>query len=92
MRQRVGLLILILAVGFSGHWVLFQWHEVVPGVIARPLGACDVQYHAQWNATVLACPHTDLIKVWPLPIVQPWYEDPFIDQQAASLRLSLRSQ
>jgi hypothetical protein len=51
-----------------------------PGVIARPLGMCGVQYHAEWHATVLACPGTDLIKVWPLPIEQPWYEDPFADK------------
>jgi hypothetical protein len=60
------------------HWLLFQGQEIVPGVIARPIGPCDVEWFEKWNgAVVIACPHTDLIKVWPLPVQQPWYEDPF---------------
>ncbi len=26
------------------HWLLFQGQEVVPGVITRPLGPCDVDW------------------------------------------------
>lgn len=26
------------------HWLLFQWREVVPGVIARPVGPCDASW------------------------------------------------
>ena len=72
-------------------WGLFQWRAMVLGVIARPSGACDVQYHAQWSTTVVACQHTDLIKVWPLPVVQPWYEDPLFDKQTAEARRSSNS-
>ena len=74
-------MIIILTVSIFGHWVVFQRREVVPGVIARPLGTCDVEYYAEWHATVLACPGVDLIKVWPLPIEQPWYEDPYADKR-----------
>lgn len=81
MARRTGLAIVIIGVSVSMHWLLFQWREIVPGVIVRPLGPCDVQYHAEWHATVLACPRTDLIKLWPLPIDQPWYEDPYTDKR-----------
>ena len=81
MWRRVGLMLIVLSASVFGHWAFFQWREVVPGVIARPLGACDVEYYAEWHATVLACPHTDLIKLWPLPVEQPWYEDPYIDKR-----------
>ena len=30
-------------------------------------------------ALVLACQGQDLIKVWPLPVEQPWFEDGFED-------------
>ena len=43
------------------HWRLSQGQEIVPGVIARPVGACDVEWFEKWNgAVVIACPHTDL--------------------------------
>jgi hypothetical protein len=58
----------------------------VPGVIARPLGPRDVEwFEKRGGAVVLACLHTDLIKVWPLPVQQPWYEDPFY-QPATAMR------
>jgi hypothetical protein len=69
----------LLAVVFALtlHWLLFQGREVVPGVIARPLGWCDVEWFGKRDgAVVIACPHTDLIKLWPLPVEQPWHEDP----------------
>ena len=66
------------------HWLLFQGHAVVPGVIARPVGPFDVEWFEQrGGAIVLACPRTDLIKVWPLPVQQPWFEDPFFPQNTA---------
>lgn len=87
--RRLWLSIVITGVSVATHWLLFQRREIVPGVTARPLGPCDVQYHAKWRATVLACPGTDLIKVWPLPIVQPWYEDPFADKRTVEDNRSL---
>lgn len=74
--RRWALVLVALLVALSFHWLLFQGREVAPGVIARPLGPCDVewfQYRA--DTIVLACPHTDLIKIWPLPVEQPWWED-----------------
>lgn len=75
-RRVLGLLVVTILVGLSLHWLVFQSREVVPGVIARPLGACEVEWFGERGGpVVLACPHTDLIKLRPLPVVQPWYED-----------------
>jgi hypothetical protein len=40
------------------HWLLFQGQEVVPGVIACPVGPCDVEWFEKWGGTtVIACLH-----------------------------------
>jgi hypothetical protein len=40
---------------------------------------CDLDNYsppAQPQRTlVLACSHTDLIRLWPLPVIQPWFEE-----------------
>ncbi len=66
------------------HWLFVQSQPIVPGVIVRPVGPCDVDWFEKWGgAMVVACPHTDLIKVWPLPVQQPWYQDPFFPSVTA---------
>lgn len=48
----------------------------MPSVVVRPVGPCDVIWYGNWGgALVLGCPHMDLLKFWPLPVQQPWYED-----------------
>jgi hypothetical protein len=42
-------------------------------------------FERRGGAIILACPHTDLIKLWPLPVQQPWYEDPLYPQRTAEL-------
>ena len=32
------------------------------------------------NTLVLACPHMDMIRFWPLPIQRPWFEHPDYDK------------
>lgn len=72
--RRWALVLVALLATLSFHWLLFQGREVASGVIVRPLGPCDVEWF-QYRAVVLACPHIDLIKIWPLPVEQPWWED-----------------
>ena len=55
-------------------WALFQWREVKLGVIARPVGTCDLEWHDLWGVVVWACPGQGAIKVWPLPIRYNWQE------------------
>jgi len=38
------------------------------------LGNCALDYHASDTALALACPGVDYIRLWPLPVVQPWEE------------------
>jgi hypothetical protein len=58
------------------HWLLFQGHRVVPGVVSRPFEPCDVSwFENKGGVLVLGCPHMDMLKLWPLPLEQPWFED-----------------
>ena len=67
---------LILLVAILLHWLLFQGQGNVPGVISRPLGPCDVsRFENKSGVLVLGCPHMDKLKLWPLPMEQPWFED-----------------
>ena len=73
--RKQGSLIGILAL-IVFHWLLLQGYEQVHGVIARPLWPCDVSwFENKGRLLVLGCPHTDAIKLWPLPIQQPRFED-----------------
>jgi hypothetical protein len=78
------LVLVALLAALAFHWLLFQGREIVPGVIARTLGPCDVSwFENKGGVLVLGCPHTDAIKLWPLPIEQPWWEDsPFRERVA----------
>jgi hypothetical protein len=40
-----------------------------------PLGRCDVDWHGDRGIVALACVGRDMIKVWPLPVETPWWED-----------------
>ena len=35
------------------HWLLFQGQEVVPGVIARPVGPCDVEWFERRGGAII---------------------------------------
>lgn len=45
------------------------------GVFALPLGACELWAYGDQQAAAIACPGHDLIRVWPLPVMSPWFED-----------------
>jgi len=45
-------------------------------VISRPLGPCDVDwFENKGGVLILACPRMDRLKLWPLPVEQPWWEN-----------------
>ena len=48
--------------------------ERVPGVVTHQIGPCDVDWYGVRPALVVACPGRDMIRVWPLPMEQPWWE------------------
>jgi hypothetical protein len=67
--------ICLISVAITLHWLLFQAREIVPGVTSRPLGPCSLDWFSERPALVLACPRTDMIRLWPLPAEHPWFED-----------------
>ena len=40
-----------------------------------PLGRCDVDWHVSRGIVAVACVGRDMIRVWPLPVEQPWWEE-----------------
>ena len=38
------------------------------------VGRCYLDYHANIQAVALACPGVDYVRLWPLPVVQPWWD------------------
>jgi hypothetical protein len=55
-------------------------YRPVEGVTAlRLIGRCELEYFDTTlqpiNTLVLSCPIVDSIRLWPLPIVHPWFED-----------------
>jgi hypothetical protein len=42
--------------------------------LALVVGGVVGDYHTR-GILVFACPHMDTIKLWLLPVVQPWFED-----------------
>ena len=35
---------------------------------------CHLDYHTPIHAVALACPGVDYIRLWPLPVTQPWWD------------------
>jgi hypothetical protein len=53
----LALVVMVILALIPLHWLLFQGQEAVPGVIARPVGQCDVEwFERRGGAIILACP------------------------------------
>jgi hypothetical protein len=55
-------------------------HKSIPGATDIEIGrGCELVYLdtrlQPFNTLVLMCPRVDAIRIWPLPIIQPWSED-----------------
>lgn len=69
-------LTLTLAFGFL--WL--RTKETIPGAVSTELpGRCEIiQFGIGLQpvyTVALACPRMDMIRLWPLPVQQPWFED-----------------
>ena len=83
-RRLWALALLVILTLVPLHWLLFQGQEVVPGVITRPLGPCDVDwFENRGGVLVLGCPHMDMLKLWLLPVQQPWWEHSSFSESVA---------
>lgn len=72
--------LLLFLLGF----VLASARAVVPGVQTWHVGPCDVDLYARRPPVLaVACPGRDMLRVFPLPPVSPWFED---DAAPAPLR------
>jgi len=61
--------LLVATVWLQGRWI-------APNVFALPAGSCDVQWFQGRGVVAVACIGRDMVKVWPLPVMSPWFEDP----------------
>jgi hypothetical protein len=82
MRRRVIVFLFVFTITLLATYGLlsFRPYSVVEGVTGiRLVGECKLYHFSQpaqpMTTLVLACPRTDLIRLWPLPVQQPWFED-----------------
>ena len=55
-------------------------YSVVDGVTSfRLVGRCELEFYdtttQPMTTLVLACPRMDMVRLWPFPIIHPWFED-----------------
>ena len=67
-----------LALGYA--FLASRTSEGVPGATSLKLVArCELIYFdtrlQPVHTLVLACPRMDMIRLWPLPVQRPWFED-----------------
>ena len=82
LRDAVILVLVIASLTFlQAYPVMAQrTFQVAEGITAMDLpGNCQIQYYippAQPVKTlVLTCPRMDMMRLWPLPVQQLWFED-----------------
>lgn len=84
LRSRRIFLIILLGLILAG-LIALRTYQRIPGVVAvRLLAGCEVEIYDSSvqpvSTIVLACPRVDSIRLWPLPVLQPWYEDPLPEE------------
>lgn len=75
-RRKWALAFLVILTFVPLHWLLFQGREVVPGVIARPVGLCDVEWFER------RCPHH--------PTIGIVYGECWLNQELAAFSSAVR--
>ena len=82
MLRKVVLFLIFAAIIFtlSVSFLSSGIDEIVPGALAIDLtGSCELIHFDTTlqpvNILVLSCSKMDMIRLWPLPIEQPWFED-----------------
>ncbi len=71
------ILFLFLAVGLISY---LTGNEIIPGVMEYVLiGRCKVTHYIPTSQSIttitIDCPRVDSIRIWPLPIIHPGFED-----------------
>ena len=70
--------VITFSLAFSYLWL--RTEERIPGTVTTKLPVrCEiVQFGLNLQPVftiALACPRMDMIRLWPLPVQQPWFED-----------------
>jgi hypothetical protein len=82
MQRQAIVFILVFTITSAATYGLLssRTSSVIDGVTGfRLVGGCKLYYFTQpaqpMITWVLACPRKDMIRLWPLPVQQPWFED-----------------
>jgi len=82
MRRQVIMFLLVFTITLAASYSLLssRTSSDIDGVNGfRLVGGCKLYHFTQpaqpMNAWVLAFPRRDIIRLWPLPVQQPWFED-----------------
>jgi hypothetical protein len=72
-------LAVFLIIALVSLMIVLNMKEISPGVTTIQLvGNCEIEIYSgsvqRVFTAVFACPRTDMIRFWPLPVVQPWFE------------------
>jgi hypothetical protein len=43
---------------------------------AKVVVGCELDFWTSRGVVALGCPGVDFYRLWPLPVVHPWFEDP----------------
>ena len=71
---------LFITVNLAYGFLVSRTRETIPGAVSTELpGRCEIiQFDRSLQPVytiALACPRMDMIRLWPLPVQQPWFED-----------------
>jgi hypothetical protein len=77
------LLAFVLTLSIAYGFLLLNTNEIIPDAVSTKLpGRCEIIRFGrglQSEYTIaLARPRMDMIRLWPLPVQQPWFEDKHI--------------
>jgi hypothetical protein len=70
-----------LITSFLASFLASRTYQLIPGVTAMKLiNGCELDFFHDTSlqpvfTVALACPRVDYIRLWPLPIKQPWSEE-----------------
>ena len=62
-------------------WAFVGTYQIIPGAWALKLpNRCELMFIDKTlqpvTTLVLVCPHQDMVRLWPWPVLHPWFEAP----------------
>lgn len=80
MKELLLFLSTILILTLSFIFIMLKTKEIIPGATSTELpGHCEIiQFSRVLQSAytiAIACPMKDMIRLWPFPMQNPWFED-----------------